>query len=145
MTCPRSRCTDPLKLIQLHANNDETNISNLIVFGGDLIVLHGFLHDSTKMNPPLLKWLTTILTVAHIYHHASSCIIMHHHESSCINMHHHAAPYIPMHHHIYHHASSYIIMHQHAFKPHLCHWGGRVMAAPIHPPRVALTSIQTAA
>ena len=35
-------------------------------FLGGLIVLHGLLHDSSKNNPSLLKWLTTILTVAHI-------------------------------------------------------------------------------
>ena len=35
-------------------------------FWGGLIVLHGLLHDSSKNNPSLLKWLTTILTVAHI-------------------------------------------------------------------------------
>ena len=70
-TCPRSRCTDPFKLLQLHANNDETNIRQPYGFWGGLIVSHGLLHDSTKNNPTknnpsLLKWLTPILTVAHI-------------------------------------------------------------------------------
>ena len=40
---------------------------NVIVFGGDLIVFHGFGMCYAKTYPALIKWSSCVLSVAHVY------------------------------------------------------------------------------